>query len=797
MEHSIENRADAICCEKVKAEEEASFFKALIEHTRDPIYVLDLEDGCRMFYANQAACQHFGMDLEALQTMRIPDWDPKFKMETVDFINAQIKQGKPARIESEHRTASGAIVPVEITCSNIEYKGKILGVGSFHDISERKRMEEELQRARQELEKRVEERTAELADTMRALQDARDFLDRLINAITDPIYAVDRDLKPVLVNDALCAFFGRSRQDLMKRTKHGLLAKEQNDAHFNRIETVFATEKESISEIEVSAVQGKKHTFLSKYIPYKDLNGNKFIVGISRDITERKQAEEALLLSRFCIDNAGIGIYQTSPEGTIFSVNDFACKSLGYSADELCALSVFDIDPVITMGKMLEIKKTLEASGAVTHETLHRRKDGTTFPVEITANTVIYRGKEYVFSFVKDITERKQAEDALRESEARLKMAMDMARLVKWEYTVKTGMFTFDDQFYALYGTSSEREGGASMPAEVYARRFLPPEESTVVVSGIEAVLTNSNNQLEHWIIGLDGLEHRIIRSDGEERFIVVRAEAVRDQTGSIVKIRGVNQDITERKLMEEELRKSRDELDLRVKERTAELEKANEQLRSVPCRLIAVQEEERKRLASELHDSIAQTLALLKLYVVNALDMRDSGNSQEALKILDQFVPILQRSIEETRAICTGLRPRTLEQMGIIATLKWHCREFSRLYPMHHVELAIDIKEDAIPESLKIVLFRITQEALNNVAKHSQAQWIDVSLLRNRAGIELTIADNGIGMDLDTIFQTKGTNSLGLVGMKERAELVGGAFFIKSEPAKGTTVRARWKDQG
>jgi PAS domain S-box-containing protein len=192
----------------------------------------------------------------------------------------------------------------------------------------------------------------------------------------------------------------------------------------------------------------------------------------------------------------------------------------------------------------------LDTKGFATHESVHRRKDGTTFPVEITANNMEFHGKTYTFSFVKDITERKRAEEALRESEARLKIAMDLARLVQWEYDIKTEMFSFDDQFYALYGTTAELENGSLMSRDVYARKFIPPEEYLIVAGGIAEVLANSSNQLEH----------RIIRADGEERHIVVRGEAVYDQTGCTIKIRGVNQDITERKRMEVELRKSKEE---------------------------------------------------------------------------------------------------------------------------------------------------------------------------------------------------------------------------------------------
>src|SRR5208337_2630048 len=176
--------------------------------------------------------------------------------------------------------------------------------------------------------------------------------------------------------------------------------------------------------------------------------------------------------------------------------------------------------------------------------------------------------------------------------------------------------------------------------------------------------------------------------------------------------------EITERKHIEGELRKSHDDLDLRVQERTVELEKANEELRQIPSRLICVQEEERKRLASELHDSIGQTLAAVKFWVEMALKLRDAGDDNAALNHLDQFVPILQHSIEETRSIYMGLRPSMLDSTGLLATLEWLRQERMKLYPERHIELEVGVAEETIPKNLKVNIFRIAQEALNNIAK-------------------------------------------------------------------------------
>jgi len=243
----------------------------------------------------------------------------------------------------------------------------------------------------------------------------------------------------------------------------------------------------------------------------------------------------------------------------------------------------------------------------------------------------------------------------------------------------------------------------------------------------------------------------------------------------------------------EEALRKARDEMQLQVQERTFALEEANTELRQIPSKLIAAQEEERKRLSAELHDCVGQTLAALKFRVENILIKLRNGENEEALRVTEQFVPTLQNSIEETRAVYMGLRPKVLEDFGVIAALRWYRDELLKLHPERHIEIETHVDENEIPNQLIIPIFRIAQEAINNASKHGNCEWIDVSLSRIGSGIELLISDDGVGMDVNQIIQSNTARSLGLIGMRERAELTGGSFSIDSTLGEGTTVRVHW----
>ena len=229
-----------------------------------------------------------------------------------------------------------------------------------------------------------------------------------------------------------------------------------------------------------------------------------------------------------------------------------------------------------------------------------------------------------------------------------------------------------------------------------------------------------------------------------------------------------------------EALQRANDELERRVEERTAEV-------RFLSSRLLAAQEEERRMVAMELHDSIGGLLSAIKYQVEAA----QRGNDLEA------SVSLLQRAIEECRRIQLDLRPPLLDDLGLLATFSWLIREFQKRTPGLTVEKQFEVEEQAIPEALRTVIFRITQEALNNIAKYSGADWMLLSLRKTNGTLVLVVRDNGRGFEVEKALTKESTErGLGLASMRERTELSGGTFSIDSAPGKGTVVQVTWPEK-
>jgi PAS domain S-box-containing protein len=226
--------------------------------------------------------------------------------------------------------------------------------------------------------------------------------------------------------------------------------------------------------------------------------------------------------------------------------------------------------------------------------------------------------------------------------------------------------------------------------------------------------------------------------------------------------------DLTERKRAEQELKESA------------------ERLRHLSGQLLITQENERKLIASEIHDSLGSSLGAIKFRIEEVLRKAGIGDPEN-------IVPSIQKVIEETRRIQMALRPSSLDDLGILPTLNWFCREFQKTYSNIHIRTQISMEEKDVPDILNTVIYRICQEAFNNIAKHSKAMAATLSL-RKTGQIELVIEDDGRGFNLEEKLSPENHDrGLGLTSMRERAELSGGSLAIESIRGSGTTIRVSW----
>jgi signal transduction histidine kinase len=217
------------------------------------------------------------------------------------------------------------------------------------------------------------------------------------------------------------------------------------------------------------------------------------------------------------------------------------------------------------------------------------------------------------------------------------------------------------------------------------------------------------------------------------------------------------------------------------------ELRESENRLRYLSSQMLAAQEKERRRIARELHDSIGQSLAATKFVLEKKLNQLNNGMAPAGVT-LEDVIPMIQNAIEESRRISMDLWPSVLDDLGILSAISWFCRQFGMVYSSISIEKQLDLQENEVPAPLKVVIYRVLQESLNNIAKHSQADRVYISLWKQDGKIELAIEDNGIGFDPEN--SRKG---LGLVSMKERIEFSGGMMAIESALGSGTTIRAAW----
>ena len=524
---------------------------------------------------------------------------------------------------------------------------------------------------------------------------------------------------------------------------------EDRDQVAKAVREAMTSRRHYAEEFRVVRADGTMRWLAAKGSFHYGTNGGAVrMLGMAVDVTERKQSEESLKLFRKLIDASNDAFEVIDPITLRFlDMNETGCKDLGYSCEEVLALTVRDVNPEVDKPELVKVWSRLEQSGSITVETVHRRKDGSTFPVEVNARCVQF-DRRYTVAVVRDISERKRTQEILQESEERLRLAVQAGKMFAYSWDAATDVIKRSGASCKILGISEATPlTGQQALATVHS------DDQERLKAAI-AQLSPENPHLQ--------IVYRMVRPDGSLVWLERTSRAYFDQDGKLLRIVGMVADVTERKL-------------------------AEEVLSSVSRRLIEAQEAERARIARDLHDDFGQRLALLRV----ALDQLQSisGDSEsEAIRHMADMRNQITELSAGLRTLAHELHPARLEYLGLVAAIAGFCREFSerRVAETRFTHKSVP---NTVPQEVSLCLFRVLQESLRNAVKHSGVRHFEVELQGASESIRLTVRDQGVGFDYEKSALSRG---LGITSMQERLKSVNGELSIVSHLSQGTTVCAR-----
>jgi PAS domain S-box-containing protein len=506
---------------------------------------------------------------------------------------------------------------------------------------------------------------------------------------------------------------------------------------------------------------------------------------VQNDELRRIQVELERARDRYehLYDFAPAAYFTVTEKGTVAAANVTAATLLGAQRKALVGrmFSRF-IQPEDQGVWYLHRKSLLETGDFQSFQLRLVKNDGGQLYVnlECTRDEDSDSGLKQIRIVAVDITERKRGEEALRNSEAKM-MSIFRAAPIGIGVVSNRAFQDVNDRLCELTG---------------YSRDELVGESSRVLYStdeDYEYVGTEKYRQIEE--SGTGTVETRFQRKDGKVIDVLLSSTPI-DPNDVSLGITFTALDITERKQAEQILKQYHKGLEQEVACRTAEIEAKNAELqelyaitRQLSAKTIEAMESDRRALSKEIHDSIAGTLAAIKMQL-EAHVAHSSQDLSPELMPLETIVGHLTQAIQETRSISSQLRSTTLDDFGLKPALVEHIEHFKQFYPGIEVVFEIEIASKGIATQTQTVLYRVIQEALNNVGKHSAATMVRVKLTKNQTQIGLEVVDNGCGFDLQNVLP--GGRSLmgyGIHSIRERVEICGGEFQIRSEPGKGTVI--------
>ena len=653
-------------------------------------------------------------------------------------------------------------------------------------------------------------RASEHKLAMEALQESEERFHTLADNMSQLVWMADATGGIFWYNRRWYAYTGTTFEDMQGGGWKNVHHPDHIDRVVKRWRQSHDTGEPWEDTFPLRGIAGSYRWFLSRAMPIRDAEGKVIRwFGTNTDVTEQREVEAALRGSeeRFCAAVHAVSslIWTNNAQGKMVGEQqgwgDFTGQAYeeyqGYGWSK--AVHPEDAQPTIdAWNEKVAQKRTFVFEHRV------RRHDGEWRLCSIRAVPVM-TGEGAIREWVgvhTDITESRLTEQALRESEERLRsFAGHLEQLVSertkelvqsqnrlglailaghagtfdWDITSNTNVWS--DELLALYGMRSEEFGGRY---EDWIACLLP-EDREAEVNAIKRSLET----------GEFVADFRIRRCDnGEIRWMDGRGRVFFDDAGKPARMVGINMDITDRKRAEEahgRAEKFAEELERQVLSRTRELVVSQERLRALATELNLAEQRERKRLAGELHDYLAQLLVLCRL---NLGQVRQVGVPLKAVAIVSDTEEMLNEALNYSRTLMAELSPPVLQEHGLTAGLEWLGEQMRR----RHLTVTVDIGDAAdlsLPEDCAVLLFQSVRELLMNVLKHAGSKEVAIRLNKEDGRLRIEVRDKGIGFDLAAASAAGPTTAMsskfGLFSIRERMRALGGWFDLQSAPGEGT----------
>jgi PAS domain S-box-containing protein len=726
-------------------------YRRLAESTTDMIYIANRTGD--ILYANPSAAAAMGCNASNIVGKRQEElFPPERAQQHIKSIGQVYETGEifvsdgVYRFGSEDVWLNSRLIPLRDDCGQV-----VAVMGVSRNITPRKRAEEALQRAHDELERRVEERTAELREANKELGIFRRFAEASVQGfgIADLTGCV------TYVNPALCRMMGENRpEDVVGRQFSNYVAGDSQRLLRDEYFPAMFREGSWAREGAMLTRQGTITPIFNSNFLIRDNEGKPaYLATVITDIAERRQAEESLRRSeekyKRLVEACPDAVVMSDLSGSIIFASKQSWNLLGLpDSVELVGTTVFDHVIEADRERLAHsVSNLLKAAIRLSEEYTLARPDGATLPVEASFATMLdTEGHPQAhMAVIRDITERKRAEAALRQSRDELQAIYDQVR--EGIMIVDAANITavhVNHAFCRMLGYSVDEMRTVSR------ERLNPPEVHHIAIKHTETVRQGTVAKSENV---------PFLRKDGGVVYFDVVSSPIRyDDRPCWISF---FHDVTERKRAEESLQREH---------RTLK-------------HLLHSSDHERQLIAYEIHDELAQQLAAA-IMQFQAYICQEKASSEDAFMAFNAGMKLLQQGHIEARRLIAGVRPPILDEEGVVPAVSHLVNEEMR-QKGSQIEFRHDVQFDRLAPTLENTIYRIVQEGLTNACQHSRSKKVRVVFFQKDDRVRIEIRDWGTGFDVKTVPE----NRFGLMGIRQRVRLLGGKWSIRSRAGKGTRI--------